>query len=270
LHAPGLNGKVFGKRAAHNLLLAHGLAMQVLQEQCPQSRNGIVLNFSPCYPATNGASDIAAAKHADDTFNQWYIKPIIEGRYPDLLANLPSVQMPEIHDGDLEIISTPIDFLGVNYYTRAIYRADGEEAFVQLPPNAPLTDMGWEIFPRGLTDTLVALNDQYELPPIFITESGAAMSDLIDQGEVNDTDRIQYIQSHLDAVDDAIEHGVRIDGYFCWSLMDNFEWAYGYEKRFGIVYVDFATQERITKASGRAYRDLLGRRKLETAKTVQD
>jgi beta-glucosidase len=123
--------------------------------------------------------------------------------------------------------------------------------------------MGWEIYPQGLTDLLDSLAATYDLPPIYITECGAATSDSIEQGEVNDTERIQYIQSHLDAVNATIEHGIRIDGYFHWSLMDNFEWAKGYEKRFGIVYVDFATQKRITKASGRAYRDLLDQRKLD-------
>jgi beta-glucosidase len=263
MHAPGRSGAGLGKKAAHNLLLAHGLAMQVLDSTSPKTRNGIVLNFSPCYPASQNPRDIAAAQRADETFNQWFIQPVLAGEYPEVIASLPVGQAPEILPGDMEIIAHPIDFLGVNYYTRAVYRADGGDAFVQLPPATPHTDRGWEIYPKGLTEMLLSLNARYALPPIFITESGAAMPDSVEQGQVNDNARIEYMQRHLDAVNDAIEHGVQIDGYFCWSLMDNFEWALGYEKRFGIVYVDFSTQQRITKASWRAYRELLGQRRRE-------
>ena len=256
-HAPGLADKSFGKKAAHNLLLAHGLGMQVLDRNSPDSLNGIVLNFSPCHPATASAEDRAAADAADQEFNHWYIKPLIEGRYPDLIDSLPTEMLPDMREGDLEVISHALDFLGVNYYTRAVYRADDKEPFVQLAPAGPLTDMGWEIFPEGLTDLLVSLSREYRLPPIYVTENGAAMPDSAENGEVKDPGRTQYLQRHLDALDAAIERGVDVAGYFYWSLMDNFEWAEGYAKRFGLVHVDFASQCRTVKSSGHAFRELL-------------
>jgi len=258
IHAPGLMKKAYGRQSAHHLLLAHGLAMQVLQKNSPNSMNGIVLNFTPCYALTQSAADIQAAKQADDYFNQWYIKPIFDAVYPDLLTALAPEDRPEIHDGDLELISQPIDFLGVNFYTRAVYQADAEQGFVQVDlPGVPKTDIGWEIHPQAFTDLLVSLNQTYDLPPIFITENGAAMDDKCIDGRVNDFDRLSYYQHHLTAVDNAIVQGVNIQGYFAWSLMDNFEWAEGYLKRFGIVYVDYASQTRTIKASGQAYSDLI-------------
>jgi beta-glucosidase len=261
IHAPGMIGKEFGKKAAHHLLLAHGLAMKVLNAKSPNTLNGIVLNFTPCYPNTDSLEDINAAKFADDYFNQWYIKPIFDAQYPDILTQLPQAHHPEIHEGDLEIISHPIDFLGVNYYTRAVYQADSKEVFSQINlSNVPLTDMGWEIYPQGFSDLLISLNEKYTLPPIYITENGAAMPDQIDDNVVNDQTRVDYYNSHLNSVDYAINKGVNIKGYFAWSLMDNFEWAEGYLKRFGIVYVDYKTQVRTIKASGLAYRDLISNR----------
>ncbi|WP_284246584.1 GH1 family beta-glucosidase [Thalassotalea insulae] len=257
IHAPGIKGKKYGRKAAHHLLLAHGLAMQVLNKHSPKTLNGIVLNFTPAYPATDSESDIAAAKFADDYLNQWYIKPIIDGQYPEILAQLPAAHQPEIFADDLAIISQAIDFLGINYYSRALYQADDVDIYREVKPaDAPLTDMGWEIYPQGLTDLLISLNQHYKLPPVYITENGAAMKDTIIDGNVNDVERIAYYQSHLLAVDQAINAGVDIKGYFAWSLMDNFEWAEGYLKRFGIVYVDYLTQQRTVKASGHAFSQL--------------
>ena len=159
-----------------------------------------------------------------------------------------------------EIISPSMDFLGVNFYTRAIYRADAEEVFFQIDPPEPRTDIGWEIYPKAFTELLVSLNEKYSLPPVYITENGAAMADKLVDGVVNDQDRVDYYQNHLNAVNEAIVQGVKVDGYFAWSLMDNFEWAEGYLKRFGIVYVDYDTQVRTIKASGMAYKDLISNR----------
>jgi len=261
IHAPGIKGKEFGKKAAHHLLLAHGLAMQVLAKNSPNTQNGIVLNFTPAYAKTDSQADIIAAQKADDYFNQWYIKPIMDGAYPDLLNELPQVNHPDIHEGDFDIISTPLDFLGINYYTRAVYEADKSELFREVPPkDVAITDIGWEIYPKGFSSLLISLNETYSLPPIYITENGAAMADSIVDNEVNDIDRIAYYQSHLNAVNDAIEQGVNIQGYFAWSLMDNFEWAEGYTKRFGIVYVDYQSQIRTIKASGFAYQNFINQR----------
>jgi beta-glucosidase len=260
VHAPGIVGKEFGKKAAHHLLLAHGLAMQVLAKNSPGSQNGIVLNFTPCYPESDSAADIKATSFADDYFNQWYIKPLFDGNYPEIMAELPKENHPEIFEGDMAIISHHIDFLGVNFYTRAIYRADVDEHFLQIDPPAPRTDIGWEIYPKAFTELLVTLNEKYTLPPVYITENGAAMADKLVDGVVNDLDRIDYYHNHLNAVNDAIEQGVQVNGYFAWSLMDNFEWAEGYLKRFGIVYVDYDTQVRTIKASGLAYKALITNR----------
>jgi len=260
VHAPGIVGKEHGKKAAHHLLLAHGLAMQVLATNSPDSLNGIVLNFTPCYPASKDKADIIASNFADDYFNQWYIKPIFDGQYPEIIDSLPAENRPDIHADDMAIISHPTDFLGVNFYTRAIYQADEVEDFIQLSPPEPRTDIGWEIYPQAFTELLTSLNDKYQLPPIFITENGAAMADKLVDGIVDDVDRIDYYNSHLNAVHNAMEQGINVKGYFAWSLMDNFEWAEGYLKRFGIVYVDYETQIRTVKASGEAYKNLITQR----------
>ena len=261
VHAPGIVGKEFGKKAAHHLLLAHGLAMKVLAKNSPNTLNGIVLNFTPCYPASESVADVKATAFADDYFNQWYIKPIFDGEYPEIIEQLPADHQPVIHDGDMAIIAHPTDYLGVNFYTRAIYRADKKEHFFQIDPPEPRTDIGWEIYPKAFSELLVSLNEKYNLPPVYITENGAAIDDKIVDGKVNDTDRIDYYQNHLNAVHDAIALGVQINGYFAWSLMDNFEWAEGYLKRFGIVYVDYQSQVRTIKASGLAYKELISNRK---------
>ncbi|WP_426358072.1 GH1 family beta-glucosidase [Pseudocolwellia sp. HL-MZ19] len=260
VHAPGKVGKEFGKKAAHHLLLGHGLALQMLNKNCPDALNGIVLNFTPCYSASEKEEDIEATKFADDYFNQWYAKPVFDGAYPDIINQLPEENRPDIYPGDMEIISQPNDFFGINFYTRAIYKADKEEHFVQLDPPAPRTDIGWEIYPQALNQLLTSLHEIYELPPIYITENGAAMDDKLENGEVSDVDRLNYYQQHLSVVDNAIKSGIKIDGYFAWSLMDNFEWAEGYLKRFGIVHVDYETQKRTIKASGLAYKDLISNR----------
>ena len=260
IHAPGIKGKAFGKKAAHHLLLAHGLAMKVLASKSPNTLNGIVLNFTPCYPATSSEADKKASDFADDYLNQWYIKPIYDAQYPAILNQLPIEHHPEIKAGDMDIISHPTDFLGVNFYTRAIYKSCKDEHYQQIAPPEPITDIGWEIFPQAFSELLVTLNNTYNLPPIFITENGAAMADKMVNGSVNDIDRVHYYQQHLNAVHHAIEQGVDVQGYFAWSLMDNFEWAEGYSKRFGIVYVDYQTQQRTIKASGYAYKELIGQR----------
>ncbi len=261
IHAPGHADVNYGKKAAHHLLLAHGLAMATLKEYSPKTQNGIVLNFTPAYPETNSIKDRIAAEYADDYFNQWYIKPVLDGEYPAIIQQLPKEQQPDILPGDMEVISQPIDFLGINFYTRAVYRHNLTSKFEEIQlPNVNRTDIGWEIYPQAFTELLVSLDTRYTLPPIFITENGAAMADKCIDGEVNDIGRIDYYNQHLLAVDQAISQGVDIKGYFAWSLMDNFEWAEGYRKRFGIVHVDYQTQCRTIKASGLAYRNLIASR----------
>lgn len=263
VHAPGKAGKEYGRKAAHHILLAHGLGMQKLQKTSPNTLNGIVLNFTPTYPRSELEQDIIAANYADQYINQWYIKPLFDKSYPDMLSQLPESQKPDIHDGDFDIIAQPLDYLGVNYYTRLTYSAPihDDEFYFEHEHQAPKTDIGWEIYPKALTELLVDLNDKYVLPPIYITENGAAMNDSVNQvGDVLDEDRVEYYHHHLNAVHDAIEQGVDVQGYFAWSLMDNFEWAEGYLKRFGIVRVDYETQKRTLKLSGKCYSDLISSR----------
>ena len=260
IHAPGKVGKEYGRKAAHHLLLAHGLAMSVLKQNSPNTLNGIVLNFTPCYSLTQSDEDLKATAFADDYLNQWYIKPIIDAQYPDIINQLPLNHQPEMLEGDIELISQSIDYLGINFYTRQVYKAHPTDIYEPIAPTGPLTDMGWEIYPQSFTDLLVSLNKTYTLPPIYITENGAAMPDTYNNGEVNDLDRLSYYNTHLNAVHNAIEQGVVIHGYFAWSLMDNFEWAEGYLKRFGIVYVDYKTQQRTIKNSGLAYKELISKR----------
>lgn len=262
VHAPGKASKDFGRKAAHHILLAHGLGMKVLQKNSPDTLNGIVLNFTPCYPATQKTEDLRASELADQYHNQWYIKPLMDKAYPEILDLLPESQKPEILEGDLDIIGQPMDYLGINFYTRLTYSAptQAEEFFTEHEHLHPRTDIGWEIYPQALTDLLVRLNSLYNLPPIYITENGAAMADKLVDGEVNDLDRLDYYDQHLNAVHNAVIAGVRVDGYFAWSLMDNFEWAEGYLKRFGLVYVNYETQVRTLKQSGIAYKQLLAER----------
>lgn len=261
IHAPGITGIDKGKCAAHHLLLAHGLAMQVLEKNSPNSLNGIVLNVSPCFPASDSAKDHAAARLVDQRTNQWFAQPLLEGRYPALLDELDPADRPPIEAGDMKIISHKLDFLGINYYTREVVAHDDKVGTKKIyPDNLPLTDMGWEIYPQGLTEILVSLHQQFDLPPVYITENGAALPDGFANNQANDVERVAYFQSHLEAVHLAIEQGVNVRGYFAWSLMDNFEWAEGYIKRFGIVHVDYATQKRTIKASGLAYRDFICQR----------
>nr|BAU61811.1 beta-glucosidase [Colwellia sp. D7] len=260
VHAPGKVGREFGKKAAHHLLLAHGLAMSVLAKNSPNTLNGIVLNFTPAYAVDDKSENILAASFADDYYNQWYIKPIFDGKYPEILQELPDNCHPEIHPGDMEVISHSVDFLGINFYTRSVYKASDDDYFEELPATGKLTDIGWEVYPQAFTELLQSLNERYDLPPIYITENGAAINDKIVDNDVVDQDRIDYYQEHLLAVNVAIESGVDIQGYFAWSLMDNFEWAEGYLKRFGIVYVDYESQIRTIKNSGHAYKTLISNR----------
>ena len=262
VHAPGKTGKQYGKKAAHHLLLAHGLAMQVLRKNAPDVASGIVLNFTPYYAASERQKDCAATQLAHDHHNDWYVRPVLTGKYPELLSLLPEDEQPDIYEGDLALISTPIDYLGVNYYTRSFVQHDDNEGFTILPPEhgAPVSAMGWEIFPNALRDLLLQLHRDYDLPPVQITENGMACDDVLINGEVDDPIRVQYLQDHMNAVAQAMESGVNVTAYFVWSLLDNFEWAEGYLKRFGIVYVDYSSQRRVPKRSAQALKHWLTRR----------
>ncbi|WP_337841849.1 GH1 family beta-glucosidase [Rheinheimera sp.] len=258
IHAPGLTGRGNGRKSAHHLLLAHGLGLQVLRRTAPHSLNGLVLNFTPCYPHTDSPADKVVAEQADQYYNQWYLQPVMTGQYPEYFNRLTDEEKPVIEAGDMALISQPLDFLGVNFYTRHVYTANADHEFAVVEiKDAEKTDIGWEIYPQAFYDLLTSMHQKYKLPPIYITENGAAGADKLENGQVQDEQRQRYYQLHLNALHQAVEAGVNVQGYFAWSLMDNFEWAEGYSKRFGIVYVDYNTQQRTIKQSGHAYRQLL-------------
>ena len=255
IFAPGFKSRKAAMQVSHHLLLSHGLAVLALRAQGTNAPLGIVLNQSPFHPATQLPADKAKARLDDGLNVRWYMDALLLGRYPeDVLAHL-GPDAPEIVDGDMALIRQPLDFIGINYYTRCMVSAD---PLIQLPlPGAEVTDMGWEVFPSGLSELLVRLLADYPLPPVYITENGAAFSDQLADGVVADADRTRFVNSHISALADAMDAGVDVRGYFLWSLMDNFEWASGYSKRFGIVYVDHTTQRRTLKDSAFWYRNFV-------------
>lgn len=256
IFAPGLKDRAMALQVSHHLLLSHGLALQALRAQGCRARLGIVLNLSPAMPMTDSAADQARAQRDDGQGARWYLDPLLTGRYPaDVLEDL-GADAPRVTAGDLEAIATPMDYLGLNYYTRHV--ASAGEPWDPAARGLPVTDMGWEIYPQGLTALLQRLHRDYRVPPLLVAENGAAFRDRLDQGRVADAARTEYLRSHIAAVADALQQGVPVAGYMVWSLMDNFEWASGYTKRFGIVHVDYATQQRTLKDSAHWYRGFLG------------
>lgn len=257
VHAPGKSDFNSHLHAAHHLLLAHGLALQAYRELNLKSEVGITLNLAPQYPASDSAQDQAAARKADGFQNRWYLDPLFRGFYPQDMPEFLAAVAPVIQPGDFDLISGTVDFLGINYYSRSVVRADGQGGYEALPPQGPVTHMGWEVYPQGLYDLLVRVHEDYGPIPLYITENGAAYPDPVEQGRVHDPERTAYLQQHFAQAAKLIEAGVPLKGFYVWSLLDNFEWAFGYERRFGIVYVDFETQERIIKDSGRWYQSFL-------------
>lgn len=259
-HAPGIQEPGAALTVAHHVLLSHGLAAQAMRAVSHDLSVGITLNLSTVYGQDNSELTERAVSLQDAFANRWYLDPLFYGRYPDALESIFG-QMPEVEPKDMAVIRQPLDFLGVNYYSSQIVTANSQNPHgwpvTHVTPEALVTDMGWPVMPHGLTDLLVRLSHDYGPIPLVITENGAAYPDILQGGKVVDTDRIQYLESHINAVADALKHGADIRGYYVWSLMDNYEWAYGYTKRFGIVYVDFDTQERILKQSAHWYREFL-------------
>ena len=261
IFAPGIKSRAVAIQVAHHLFLSHGLALTAMRAQGCKAAMGIVLNLSPINAATDSAADQAAARRADGGGLRWYVEPLLKGEYPaDVLQDL-AADAPRVLPGDMAQIKVPLDFLGVNYYMRSVV-SSAEPWDVKTSGNE-ITDMGWEVYPQGLTELLVRLHRDYTLPPIFITENGAAFQDEVVNRHVHDGQRQRYIARHIAATLEAMRQGVRVDGYFVWSLLDNFEWASGYAKRFGIVRVDYDTQQRMLKDSALWYRDFLGRQKTQ-------
>jgi beta-glucosidase len=263
-HAPGRTSEADAIAAAHHLLLSHGRAVEILRQTSPRSEVGITLDLHPVYPASDAPDDVAAASHVDGFHNRWFLDPIFRGSYPEDLLEYFGQNGPPVVEGDLEAIRAPIDFLGVNNYSRNLVRANpnGGSPIHVREPESQYTDMDWEVFPDGLHDLLLRLKDDYGPRALYITENGAAFPDVRGHdGYVRDTERTSYLESHIAAVGRATEAGAPVKGYFVWTLLDNFEWAWGYWKRFGIVYVDFPTLERIPKESFHWYRDFIASRR---------
>jgi beta-glucosidase len=257
--APGRQSWVDGLAAAHHLLLAHGRAVELIHQKSPGAKVGIALDCRPSSPATEDDSD--ANRHFDGFRNRWYFDPVFGKDYPaDMISTYRERGRWDgslVHPGDMETIATPIDFLGVNYYTSIQVRAGFEEDEVgEVPrgPNPPagFTEMGWAITPQALTEFLNRIASEYNPPSIVVTENGASYSDPRD-----DQRRIDYIHQHLAAVAEARDSGLPVDGYFVWSLLDNLEWVSGFSQRFGLIHVDFDTLKRTPKASYYWYRDLI-------------
>jgi beta-glucosidase len=266
--APGLKNEwTQAIWAAHHVLLSHGWAVPVIRRNSPNAKVGIVLNLVPAYPASPSAADAAAAQRFDGYFNRWFLDPVFGRGYPaDVVAGyraqgyIPPEGLPFVEPGDMEAIAVPTDFLGVNYYNRALTRDDN--AADNLPVTERLrdekTDMGWEVYPEGLFDTLQRIHKEYAPGKMYVTESGASYATPPDStGRVNDVNRVKYFHEHLAQCYRAIQAGVPLAGYFAWSLMDNFEWAKGYLQRFGMVWVDFDSQKRIVKESGHWYTNVI-------------
>ncbi|WP_329001981.1 GH1 family beta-glucosidase [Kribbella sp. NBC_00709] len=245
IHAPGIKDSVLRDRAVHHLMLAHGLSLEVLRggRHAAGQQVGITLDVSPVAPVTDSPADVDAARRLDVDSHVLFLDPVLRGSYP--------IALDGVQDGDLALISAPIDFLGINYYRRILVQEGrtGEPETV-LPDGVPVTSVNWPVQPDGLREVLVDLKTAYDLPPVYITENGAAYDDApAADGTVDDPQRVEYLHGHLAALRTAIAAGVDVRGYFVWTLLDNFEWAEGYAKRFGIVHVDFATQTRTPKTS---------------------
>jgi beta-glucosidase len=266
VHAPGIRDGKVAVVVSHHLLLSHGLAVPILRSHSPGAEIGITLNLSPSVPASPSAADADAARHFDGYMNRWFLDPVLRGEYPvDMVRDyVDKAYLPReglgalVREGDLSRIATPTDFLGVNYYNRAILRSESIPEADNLPRSVFVredhTDIGWEVYPEGLCEILARVHREYRPAKIFITENGASYSEGPDpSGHVADAKRVRFLRDHVLSMHRAIELGVPVAGYFAWSLMDNYEWDHGYTQRFGITWVDYATQQRIPKDSARWY-----------------
>jgi beta-glucosidase len=238
-------------QVAHNLLVAHGLATQAIRAAEPTGQVGIVLNLWGMDPASEDPADIAAANAAWERSERLFADPIFRGHYPPGLSELVGENIPRIHDGDLALIAQKLDYVGINFYSRDLISARGQ---VSPVPGSEYTEMNWEVHAPALRRLLNRVNADYRLPPIYITENGAAFKDEVSEdGQVHDPRRLDYLKNHFIQTRLAMQDGVDVRGYFVWSLLDNFEWGHGFTKRFGIIRVDYESQQRTIKDSGKWY-----------------
>jgi beta-glucosidase len=257
VHAPGLTDVAAGVSAVHHVLLSHGLAVEVIRRERPEAKAGIVFDVWPVHPASDDPPDGDAARETDGERNRLFLDPVLRGSYPQEVLERLGAE-PPVEDGDLARMSAPLDFVGINNYSRTVAAAapDGGRPVIDVPQGAAVTATGWEIYPDALYEVLVRLHREYGVQSLYVTESGAAFDDRRGaDGRVDDPDRVSYLEGYVGAALRARAEGVPLEGYFVWSLLDNFEWSEGYSKRFGIVYVDFETLERVPKSSFAWYRD---------------
>jgi beta-glucosidase len=274
VHAPGLTDPKAAVTVAHHEQLAHGLALQAMRAERDGLRLGEVINASPVKSEGNPPAGADAIRRIDAIQNRWWFDSILKGSYPEDLLDDYGPLADAVQHGDLEHIAQPVDWIGINYYFDILVRgtAPGDHATKRMRAYPTVTgvtqsdvrpvhtDMGWPITPEGFTELLVRLkNDYSNLPPVYITENGCAYDDPVIDGRCHDPRRIEYLDLHLRAIKDAIDEGVDVRGYYQWSLLDNFEWAFGYDKRFGLVHVDFDTLERTPKDSAFWYREVINR-----------
>ncbi|MFF3975970.1 GH1 family beta-glucosidase [Streptomyces sp. NPDC001828] len=259
--APGLTDLTAAVRASYHLLLGHGLATQAIRAAAPGAEVGIVNNLSPVHPATDRTEDLAAARRMDGHVNRWWLDPVHGRGFPADMREVYGVELPE-RAGDLKTIAAPLDWLGLNYYFPA-YVTDDPGGPVPYGrsirrEDVPRTGMDWEIEADGIESLLLRLTEDYGARKIYVTENGSSFPDVVrPDGSIDDPERVDYLERHLAACASAARKGAPLAGYFAWSLLDNFEWAYGYDKRFGLVHVDYATQARTLKASGHRYADIV-------------
>lgn len=265
IHAPGIQDMQSAVTASHHLLLAHGLAIPRIRMQAhPQARIGITLNQMPVSAADDHDETLQGVEQTDVLHNRWFLDPLFHGKYPERLFADLAVAPPFVESTDMALISTPLDFLGINYFFRSLLRARPRTRSQRSPapayehvvpvPGASYTEMAWEIYPQGLSDALLRVHREYAPPLILVTENGAAFDEHWDgRTPVRDQRRVQFLRDHIHVLAQVRRQGVPVGGYFIWSLLDNYEWTDGYSKRFGIVYVDFATQRRAIKESGHWY-----------------
>jgi len=275
VHAPGLKSPKAFTAVVYHELLAHGEAVRAIRAADGEAQVGITLNLMPVYPLKNTKKDNLAVESVDQAINRLFLDPIFKGAFPEPLWKRLSLFHPQMKADDMDIMKTPIDFLGINNYTRAFaehrfYIPILRARFIDSQPTErefekdgiQYTSMGWEVYPRGLYELLMRVKEEFGNIPMYVTENGAAFDDRLEGETVHDLKRIEYIGSYLKNVSEALHEGANVKGYFVWSLMDNFEWAFGFSKRFGLVYVDFPTEKRIIKDSGHYYADLIKTRKL--------
>lgn len=250
-HAPGLEDDALALQISHNLLVAHGAGIDALRGTVPGVSAGIVINLWPTETRNGTQEELTAAERDWQRDNAWFLDPIFRGSYPEELIREYGELAPRIEPGDMALIARKLDWWGINYYARHMKGINGRV------PGSEYTEVGWEVHAPALERMLLRLKHEYITPPVYITENGAAFVDVVEDDFVRDPRRVNYIETHLDALARALAQGVDLRGYFVWSLLDNFEWAWGYSIRFGIIYVDYETQRRIWKASAKWYSNFI-------------